>query len=109
MLPPAGTDTIPTVPDLNIRRLAAVIVLLLLAAAFAQPAEEVTFGYEEGRITAIDTATNTATVELNDGRTIQADLGQPLPQADVGPELPDFRVGQRVETYWYLGAGSEPV
>lgn len=85
------------------------LLLLVPGLAFGQPAEAETFGYEEGRITAIDEAGSRATVRLNDGRVINADLGQPLPNQDVGPELPDFKVGQQVETYWYQGADGRPV
>ncbi len=92
------------------RRLALLLMLLFIPAALAQaPAEDDSFGYAEGRILSIDVATNMATVELTDGRIITADLGQPLPTENVGPELPDFGPGQRVETYWYLGGGEQPV
>lgn len=91
-------------------RLTLLTLLLLLLAggplALAQSAEE-TFGYEEGRIVGIDEAAFLATVELNDGRVIEADLGQPLPNDDVGPQFPDFEVGDRVETYWYLTPAGE--
>lgn len=73
-----------------------------------QPAEA-NFGYAEGRIIGVDRPTFTATVELNDGRVIEADLGQPLPDPDAGPQLPDFEVGQQVETYWYMGPDGSPV
>ncbi len=86
------------------------LVILLLCAvgqlALAQ-AQETTFGYEEGRIVAIDEVALRATVELNDGRMIDADLGQPLPSDDVGPQFPDFEVGDRVETYWYMTPAGE--
>lgn len=82
-------------------------MLVLPAAALAQSEE--TFGYEEGRITAIDRSSNTATVELDDGRIITADLGQPLPGDDAGPQIPDFEVGEKVETYWFAGPAGDLV
>src|SRR5690554_2027017 len=79
------------------------LLLLLAGLAGAQENQSASFGYAEGRIIGIDQNSRFAVVQLQDGRVIQADMGQPLPDgASAGPELPDFREGQRVETYWYL-------
>lgn len=97
------------------RLIRLLFVLLLLAGAGSlawaqpEPARD-SFGYEEGRILSLDEETRIARVQLQDGRIVEADMGQPLPDgAQVGPELPDYRQGQRVETYWYLDQAGRQV
>ena len=86
------------------------LLLMLGGAALAQPAGGDSFGYSDGVIVSVDGDTRIARVELDDGRIIEADMGQPLPDGvSVGPELPDFRPGQRVETYWYLNSAGGQV
>lgn len=93
------------------------LIWAILSAAGAQPepggaptvaaADEERVGYAEGRIRLItvDEEGTTATVQLDDGRVVQAIV----PSADAfGAEgLPEFSVGERVELYYAPGPGGQ--
>ena len=71
-------------------------LLSLSSLSFAQ--EDNTFGYEEGKIIAIEELT--ATIRLNDGNEVKAELWTPLPGDTGNSSIPDFKVGQQVELYY---------
>lgn len=77
--------------------------LLLLGGSQAWAQQGAEYGYLEGRISSIDSSSRMATVVLDGGRVVTADLGQDLPGASSGVELPQYRVGQRVEVYYSQG------
>lgn len=87
-----------------------VIILVLVTFTSAQqpqqPSQQASdVGYIEGRITDIDTNTGRATVELDNGEVVDADIGEPLDFDTF--ELPEFRVGQQVELYYAPGPNGQ--
>ena len=82
-------------------------VLLLLGVgslwcSLCSAAAQSEVGYVDGRIVALG---ERATVELSDGRRVEALLPTPLPEGTgmSTPQLPDYRVGERVEVYFSPG------
>lgn len=83
------------------RTLLGIFVATCVMVAWAQaPAEHGETGYLEGRLVSLDASTEggTATVELDDGRLIDAVVPPVPPEAREA--LPPYRPGQRVEIYF---------
>ncbi len=78
------------------------LLLCLLGVCSFGHAAQSEVGYVDGRIVALG---ERATVELSDGRRVEALLPTPLPEGTgmSTPQLPDYRVGERVEVYFSPG------